>query len=141
MVALSAEGRRRCIVAGFVIHFLPAQWIDAIVAFHHKNTIIRLPIDTKDQLCRCHPAEHPRQKKEYAPVIYQYKTWDQLWIDFHFQKDEHPARMAAHIRNGNQEPNNCPMVLRLHAPWNMIKGKDSSCLLLCINCKGTNAVI
>jgi hypothetical protein len=30
------------------------------------------------------------------------------------------------------------MLLQTHAPWNMIKGKDSSCL--CINCEGTNAV-
>ena len=69
----------------------------------------------------------------YAPAIYQYKTWDQLWVEF---QREHPA-MAMQIKNNNQ-PNKCPMLLWTHAPWNMIKGKDSSCL--CINCEGTNAV-
>ncbi len=30
------------------------------------------------------------------------------------------------------------MALRMYAPWNMVKGKDSSCL--CVNCEGTNAI-
>ena len=108
----------------------PPQWIDAIVDFHHTHN--HPSPNAKDQVCRRHP-QYPRQK-EYAPVIYRYETFDQLWIEF---QKEHVA-IAVKIRNPNQ-PNECPTALRAHAPWNMIKGKDASCL--CINCEGTNAVI
>lgn len=109
---------------------IPLQWIDTIEAFHLKHN--HPSPNAKDQVCRRHP-KYPRQKM-YAPVIYRYETWDQLWVDF---QREHPS-IAVQIRNNNQ-PNECPRLLRTHAPWNLIKGKDSSCL--CINCEGTNAVI
>lgn len=108
---------------------VPQQWIDAIESFLLKHN--HPSPNAKDQICKRHP-KYPRQKI-YAPVIYRYETWDQLWSEF---KIEHPA-IAAHIQNPNQ-PNECPSRLRFHAPWNMMKGTDSSCL--CINCEGTNAV-
>ena len=109
---------------------VPQQWIDTIESFLLKHN--HPSPNAKDQLCKRHP-DYPRQKI-YAPVIYRYETWDQLWSDF---KIKHPA-IAAHIQNPNQ-PNECPSrLLRFHAPWNMMKGTDSSCLR--INCEGTNAV-
>ncbi len=108
---------------------LPAHFIHTIEAFHLKHN--HPSPNAKDQLCRRHP-DYPRQKM-CAPAIYRHETWDQLWVEF---QQEHPAK-AMQIKNNNQ-PIECPMLLRTHAPWNMIKGKDSSCL--CINCEGTNAV-
>lgn len=108
----------------------PSQWVDTIVAFHYEHN--HPSPNTKDQVCRRH-SKYPRQK-EYAPVIYRYETFDQLWTEF---QKEHVA-IADKLRNNNH-PNECPSALRKYAPWNMIKGKDSSCL--CINCEGTNAVI
>jgi len=35
-------------------------------------------------------------------------------------------------------PKECPSILRKYAPWQLVKGKDSSCL--CTNCEGTNTV-
>ncbi len=87
--------------------------------------------NAKDQMSRRHP-EIPRLKQS-APTIYRYETWDQLWLEF---KRNHPG-IAAQIANNNQ-PNECPMALRTYAPWNMVKGKDSSCL--CVNCEVTNAI-
>lgn len=108
---------------------VPQQWIDTITEFHLKHN--HQSPNAKDQICRKHP-DFPRQRT-YAPVIYRYETWDHLWSEF---KREHPS-IAGHIENSNQ-PNECPTILRTHAPWNMVKGSDSSCL--CINCEGTNAV-
>ena len=108
---------------------VPQQWIDTITEFHLKHN--HQSPNIKDQICRKHP-DFPRQRT-YAPVIYRYETWDHLWSEF---KREHPS-IAEHIANCNQ-PNECPTLLRTHAPWNMVKGSDSSCL--CINCEGTNAV-
>ena len=51
-------------------------------------------------------------------------------------KRQHPT-VAAGMTN-RKHPNECPMLLRTYAPWNMVRGKEASCL--CINCEGTNAV-
>jgi hypothetical protein len=108
------------------------------VATSIKSTILAFHIahnpqspNAKDQMSRRHP-DYPRLKQS-APTIYRYETWDQLWLDF---KRQHTG-IAAQIVNTNQI-NECPMALRTYAPWNMVKGKDSSCL--CVNCEGTNAI-
>lgn len=36
-------------------------------------------------------------------------------------------------------PHRCPQLLRTHAPWEMIKAKNVSCL--CINWEGMNALL
>jgi hypothetical protein len=87
----------------------------------------------KDMATRRHP-DHPAQKQGQTAVrIYQYETWDQLWQEFRKEN----KGIADNISNLNQL-NECPMPLCKFAPWEMIKGKDSSCR--CINCEGTNAV-
>ncbi len=87
---------------------------DTIVVFHYEYN--HPSPNTKDQVCRRHP-KYPRQK-EYAPVIYRYETFDQLWTEF---QKEHVA-IADKLRNNNH-PNECPSALRTYASWNLIKGK------------------
>ncbi|KAL7490747.1 hypothetical protein ACHAWT_000278 [Skeletonema menzelii] len=48
------------------------------------------------------------------------------------------SELANQIRNPKM-PHKCPMLLSTHAPWEMIKAKDVSCL--CINCEGMNALL
>ena len=45
--------------------------------------------------------------------------------------------MAAKYQN-EKLPNTCPKILRDHAPWEMRRAHDSSCL--CSNCEGMNAL-
>ena len=58
--------------------------------------------------------------------------WDQLWSEF----EKVQPGIADKIRNTNN-PNECPIMIQMYAPWEMVKGTDSSCL--CINCEGMNA--
>ncbi len=57
---------------------LPTHFIHTIEAFHLKHN--HPSPNAKDQLCWCHP-DYPWQKM-YAPAIYRYETWDQLWVEF-----------------------------------------------------------
>jgi hypothetical protein len=57
---------------------LPTHFIHTIEAFHLKHN--HPSPNAKDQLCWRHP-DYPQQKM-YAPAIYQYETWDQLWVEF-----------------------------------------------------------
>ena len=107
----------------------PQEWIDRIDAFRRKHN--HISPNRKDIDVRC-DHRFPK-KKQTAPQMYQYKPWNELWKAFQM---EVPG-IAAKIINPKQ-PHECPMLLRTHAPWEMTKGSDSSCL--CINCEGTNAV-
>eukprot|EP00984_Skeletonema_dohrnii_P024294 scaffold13403_cov120-Skeletonema_dohrnii-CCMP3373.AAC.1 len=106
----------------------PIDWINTIDAFHREHNATSP--NKKDIAILRHP-QFPRQQKS-APRIYRYETWDELWGTF---QTEH-AHIAEKVMNPKY-PNECPMILRTHAPWEMTKGTNSSCL--CINCEGTNA--
>jgi hypothetical protein len=82
------------------LDILPTHFIDTIEAFHLKHNH-PLP-NAKDQLCRHHP-DYPRQKM-YVPAIYQYETWDQLWVEF---QQEHPAIAMKIIKITNQTSAQC----------------------------------
>ena len=67
-----------------------------------------------------------------GPQYIRYELWDQLWSEF--QKVE--PGIANLIRNPEAK-GECPTILRTFAPWEMVKGTNSSCL--CLNCEGINA--
>jgi hypothetical protein len=84
----------------------------------------------KDLAVRCHPSN--KALIQQRPPIYRYEMWDQLWSEF----EKVQPGIADKIRNTNN-PNECPMMIQMYPPWEMVKGTDSLCL--CINCKGMNA--
>ena len=107
-----------------------SEWIEAIDTFLRKHN--HQSPNTKDVISRRHP-DHPAVKEEKVRV-YRYESWNELWDTFQV---EHPG-IADKIRN-QDNPKECPSIIRQHAPWELVKGKDSSCL--CMNCEGTNAVV
>jgi hypothetical protein len=84
----------------------------------------------KDLAVRRHPSNKALIQR--SPHICRYKTWDQLWSEF----EKVQPGIADKIRT-TISPNECRTMIRTYAPWEMVKGTDSSCL--CINCKGMNA--
>jgi hypothetical protein len=77
---------------------------------------------------------HPRNKAliQCSPRIYRYEMCNQLWSEF----GKVQPGIADKIHN-TISPNECPTMIRMYAPWEMVKGTDSLCL--CINCKGMNS--
>ena len=106
----------------------PVEWKTAIESFHQSHN--HTSPDTRDMAKRTHPKH--RSKMEVAPKIFRYEPWDQLWSKF--QKVE--PGIANLIRNPEAKAE-CPTILRTYAPWEMVKGTNSSCL--CLNCEGMNA--
>jgi hypothetical protein len=106
----------------------PLEWIDAINKFHQDHNPISP--NMKNLAVCCHPSN--KALIQQSPCIHRYETWDQLWSEF---KKVQPG-IADKIRNTNN-PNECPIMICTHAPWEMVKGTDSLCL--CINCTGMNA--
>ena len=66
-------------------------------------------------------------------AIYRHNTWDELWRDF---RAEEPV-VAATIINPDH-PTTHPTLFRTAAPWQMVKGKEGSCL--CTSCESMSAV-
>ena len=102
--------------------------------------------DEIDRFHRSHNAISPNKKdlaKQRHPSfpsqciccrrIYRMETWNELWVAF--------KKYAPHIAEKiavKDRPNECPSLLWKEAPWELVKGTDSSCL--CTNCEGTNAL-
>jgi hypothetical protein len=108
----------------------PKEYINAIDIFHRQHN--HQSPNAKDIITRRHP-DNP-SVKETAVKIYRYETWDSLWREF--QKVNPGIAEKIAVRD---KPNKCPSLLINYAPWEMCKGKDSSCL--CLNCEGTNTTI
>ena len=66
-------------------------------------------------------------------AIYRHNTWDELWRDF---RAEEPV-VASTITN-TEHPTRHPTLFRTAAPWQMVKGKEESCL--CTSCESMSAV-
>ncbi len=108
----------------------PDYVIETIDAFFRRH--VPMSPNKFDTIKRRHPLN--RSQFEEKQAMFRYETMDELWATFCI---EHPE-LAAQLRNDNQ-PNTCPMLLRTHAPWEMVPAKDASCL--CINCEGMNALL
>eukprot|EP00984_Skeletonema_dohrnii_P017124 scaffold7728_cov75-Skeletonema_dohrnii-CCMP3373.AAC.2 len=108
----------------------PDHVIETIDSFFRRH--VPMSPNKFDTLKKRHPL-HRIQVEEKQPM-YRYETMDELWATFTI---EH-AELAEQLRNDKQ-PNKCPMLLYTHAPWEMVKARDVSCL--CINCEGMNATM
>ena len=85
----------------------------------------------KDVIKRRHP-DNPAQFQS-AIRIYRYEPWVQLFSEFQ-QEDPNTVLKIADPNH----PDDCPMLFRTCAPWELCFGKDSSCL--CTGCENTNTV-
>jgi hypothetical protein len=108
----------------------PEYVIEIIDTFFRRH--VAMSPNKNDAVKRRHKKH--RTQVEVKQAMLRYESMDELWATF---KIEHPE-VAAQLQNNNM-PHKCPMLLRLHAPWEMIKAKDVSCL--CINCEGMNALL
>lgn len=99
---------------------------DFLVAHNHESP------NAEDTIKEEHP-QFPSCKR-VAQRIYRYETWEQLWAEF----KKTNKGIADLIGNPNY-PDEPPTLFRSSAPWNMVKGRDSSCL--CTNCETTNCAL
>jgi hypothetical protein len=97
---------------------------DAINAWHaNSGDNVRSPNKKdvrKKRIARGHVVEER--------TLYRFLTWVQLWLSF--SRDE-PA-LAAKVGDP-AKPLTVPTIFRNAAPWNLVKGKEKSCL--CLTCE------
>ncbi|KAL7549077.1 hypothetical protein ACHAWF_012345 [Thalassiosira exigua] len=107
----------------------PMTVITTIDSFFRRH--VAISPNKKDIANKRHP-DFPSQVLKKQAML-RYETFDELWAKF---RQEH-ADIAVRYTY-EKLPNKCPKILRDHAPWEMIKAYDSSCL--CIDCEGMNCL-